>query len=255
MTPTSCPGMFAFPSSKKTPLTNLREPDSYILTVHSVSASTHYSTYDVRMETNHWRLAAHELCDVSGSVRAGNSRSGREHYVIWQATVLSFFSLPRWAEHNTFDEEETKTLLISWPTYNSTSVSPLGFAVMQPLSLVQVRCWCCKHDRNGTPRRQQGTTRDGATVCCSAWTSSPSSWCSREIKGGEITISALYITVISSKGLCCNVRHQHLSSGQSSGQSAYSESARFSSCQVVQTPLVIHSKWVLDVGFSHMYET
>lgn len=91
MTPTSCPGMFAFPSSKKTPLTNLREPDSYILTVHSVSASTHYSTYDVRIETNHWRLAAHELCDVSGSVRAGNSRSGREHYVIWQATVLSFF--------------------------------------------------------------------------------------------------------------------------------------------------------------------
>lgn len=50
MTPTSCPSMFAFLSSKRTSLTNLREPDTYWRYSVSPWKNTHYSTCD---ETNH----------------------------------------------------------------------------------------------------------------------------------------------------------------------------------------------------------
>ena len=128
----------------------------YILTVHPV---THYSTCDAWGEANHGRLAAHELCAGSDPGRAGDSRSSREHYVIWQATVFSFPSLV----------EENTTCLTRRKPRPFSYLDPLLTRPLRPLraTLLCNRCpsskttalvftaadAVCKHDGSAAPTR------------------------------------------------------------------------------------------------------
>lgn len=61
----------------------------YILTVHTVSLQNtliQHVTCEERLTTNVWKHTSSVLVQIRSG--AGNSRSCREHYVIWQATVF-----------------------------------------------------------------------------------------------------------------------------------------------------------------------
>ncbi len=184
--------------------------------------------YEERLTTN----AAHELCAGSDSVRTGNSRISKEHYVIWQATMFSFF-LPRWREHNMFDEEETKTLLpLSWPTY-SWPLCPLWASLLRnlcPRSKSSALVFTAADAVNtmGMQLPDDNKAQRVTALClfiCFAFHCFNFHVAVCEDKGGVITISTIYITAISSKCLCYSLRHQHCSR-RSCGQRAYSETER-----------------------------
>lgn len=109
----------ALKKNKKHPLQTSGSQDSYRLTARSVSANTH-ATHDAqRQTTNVWQPTSSELFWYGQGAVGNTMWSGIWLYVLYPSLT-----------------EETMTLLVSWPTYNLTSVAPLGFCYASVLLLL-----------------------------------------------------------------------------------------------------------------------